>query len=321
MQTYPDITNKATDQQYSVVRLCKDNLKDLAFLHSQVYATASNEGYFLKKYNTAYTGVEYVGFLAYTKNNFPVAFYGVIPCFLTYQNKTLLVAQSADTMTHPNYRFKGMFVDLSRRTFNLCKENGIQLVFGFPNQNSYHGAIHKLGWIETETMRCFIIPVNTIPLERICKKLGLQKLYTGYCQMILKRPLPLKGVANSVNESGFAGVSRSGAYLEHKNYNHTKVIEVKDARLWISIREAFIIGDMENIRQENFTDVMNEIKKIAGKLGLKQIQFHCCKGTALHDLFSRAFKAIPSFPVLFQDFGSDIPPDKIKFSFADIDIF
>ena len=164
MQTYPAITNKITDQEYNIVRLDKDNLKDLAFLHSEVYGIKMNKDYFFKKYNTAYTGVEYIGFLAYSKNNFPVAFYGVIPCFLTYENKTILAAQSADTMTHPGYRFKGMFVDLSRRTFDLCKENRIQTVFGFPNQNSYHGAIHKLGWIETEIMQCFIISVSTIPL-------------------------------------------------------------------------------------------------------------------------------------------------------------
>ena len=33
-----------------------------------------------------------------------------------------------------------------------------ELIYGFPNQNSYHGAI-KLGWQMTEMMECFKIPV------------------------------------------------------------------------------------------------------------------------------------------------------------------
>jgi len=133
-------------KEYTVVRLNKDNLKDVAVLHEAVYGIAPAPAYFPKKYNTAYTGTEYVGFIAYNPQNIPVAYYGVIPCFIQHGTEIMLAAQSADTMTDPQHRYKGMFVDLSNLTFKLCRELSIHLIFGYPNQNSYHGAIHKLGW-------------------------------------------------------------------------------------------------------------------------------------------------------------------------------
>src|SRR5205085_10256014 len=112
------------------------------------------------KYNTAYTSAEYVGYVAYNTQGIAVAYYGVVPCILQCGDEKILSAQSADTMTHPGFRYKGMFVELSNITFDLCKKSGIKIVFGFPNQNSYHGAVHKLGWKMTDTMECFMIPVS-----------------------------------------------------------------------------------------------------------------------------------------------------------------
>src|SRR6476469_514417 len=138
--------NKETSDEYVVRRLSSDTLKDVESIYEAVYQKKAVPDYFAVKYNTAYTGVEYVGYIAYNNKNLPIAYYGVIPCFLQVGNEKFLAAQSADTMTHPGFRFKGMFVELSNLTFELCKKLRIRLIFGFPNQNSYHGAVHKLGW-------------------------------------------------------------------------------------------------------------------------------------------------------------------------------
>ena len=139
-------------KEYIVSRISRERLKDMESLHEAVYGTPAPENYFSKKYDTAYTGAEWLGYIAYNKENIAVAYYGVIPCFIQYDKKIILAAQSGDTMTHPGFRYKGMFVELSKITFALCKECGVQFVFGFPNQNSYHGAVNKLGWIQNETM-------------------------------------------------------------------------------------------------------------------------------------------------------------------------
>ena len=311
------------DKEYTIARLNKDNLDDVASLHTAVYGKAAANDYFPRKYNTAYTGVEHVGFLAYSRDRQPVAYYGVIPCFLQSGNEMTLVAQSADTMTHPQHRYKGMFVDLSNMTFDLCRQLGISLIFGFPNQNSYHGAVNKLGWKMTGTLTCFTIPVKTLPLESLSKRMKLlKKLYGKYCQFILRNKLlPQNGVSNSVLGDGFAGMSRADGYLNYKTYSAAKVIAIGDSKIWFSNKQGLVIGDMEGVNGPNFLLVIDKLKKTARQLGIKQIQFHCSPGTDLHQLFMVHFNAVPSFPMLFQDFGSAVPPEKVRFTFADIDIF
>lgn len=319
MPTSQDIIE---NKEYKVVRLNENNLKDLAILHSEVYGTPVNENYFLKKYDTSYAGLENVGYLAYNVGGKPVAYYGVIPCLIKFKNEVMLAAQSADTMTHPQHRYKGMFVDLSNRAFELCRQLGIRLVFGFPNQNSYHGAVNKLGWKMTEAMSCFTIRVKTVPLESAARKMRLSKLYRQYVQLVLRNTLlSLHGTYNSVIADGFAGVLRNEEYFAYKTYSPSRILKIGDAKVWISNRPGMLIGDMENVDEINFEVVINRLKNIARILGVTQIQFHCSPGTTLHRLFSQKFQAADSYPELFQDFGSPIAPERIKFTFADIDIF
>ena len=308
--------------EYSIERLGKDNLADIAKLYKAVYGRAAAPGLFIKKYDTAYTGRQWLGFIAYSKDHVPVGYYGVIPCFLQHGDNKILSAQSADTMTHPQYRFKGLFVELSKMTFDLCRAEGIKLIFGFPNQNSFHGAINKLGWKMTDTMDCFMIPVKTIPIQKIIRRVSfLKPLYNKYRHRVLQKYLaPGERIANSLISEGYYGVCRDADYLAYKTYHNTVVIRTAHSLAWIKLNTALIIGDMKT-SMNDFDKTMLEIKKLAAKLGMDQIQFHISPGTVLHSLFINRYQPIPSFPVLFQDMDSGIPLDKIKFSFADIDIF
>jgi len=309
-------------KEYTIERLNDKNLADVERLHIAVYGLARPENYFRKKYNSSYTGVSNIGFIAYNKERIAIAYYGVIPCYVEYQNEVVLAAQSADTMTHPGFRYKGLFVELSNICFDFCKETGIHLIFGFPNQNSYHGAIHKLGWKMTETMDCFAIPVRGIPLENLFLKFALgRRMYEKYKRAVLKKYLlPETGLPNSVIKDGYGGVCRNEEYLAYKTYSNTFVIGTDTFKAWIKIKNGLIIGDMA-ITENNFLDSIKKIKKIARKLGLKQIYFHASKETSLHNLFMQYYQPVPSFPVLFQDLNSKISIHKIKFAFADIDIF
>ena len=162
-------------------------------LHEAVYERKAPKNYFNIKYNSAYTGVEYLGYVAYNSDGLAVAYYGVVPCFLQCGHDKILAAQSADTMTHPKFRFKGMFVELSNITFDLCRSSGIRVIFGFPNQNSYHGAVHKLGWKMTDTMECFLIPINTGLVSKLVRK-SMNKLgmAEGYRQSIARKYKSIK---------------------------------------------------------------------------------------------------------------------------------
>jgi len=312
MPTSPEIISN-TRSEYSICRLNRNNLADLAKLHAAVYGTLVD--HFPKKYDTAYTGVEDVGFIAYSDDKLPVAYFGVIPCFIEYGNMIILAAQAADAMTHPQHRYKGMFTELSNKTFDLCRELGILLIFGLPNQHSYPVMIKHLGWIETEKMNRFTIPVNTIPGMNL-----FRDREKNHDRVLNKLLLPQKGLRNSIVEDGYAGIYRDEAYKQYKTFKKTYVVSLGVADLWIKTGKELVIGDIM-LTGKNSEYFFDQVKALAKKLNLGKISFQVCSGCRLHDLFADHYEGIPSFPVLFKDLGSGLPLEKIKFTFADIDIF
>lgn len=314
---------KDEDGAYFIKRLSVKALSDLVTLHTAVYGKTRPLDFFFKKYDTAYTEVASVGFLAYNEKMIPIAYYGVIPCMISCGGKLILAAQSADTMTHPDYRNQGLFVKLAELTFGLCRSTGISIVFGFPNQHSLPGFIHKLGWQETKPMDCFVIPVRTVPLERIAAKFPLfRKVYVWYTGLMLRRYLVhQRGVTSSVLSEGYDGILRDANYLNYKTYTETFVIRIENTDFWLKINNGLLIGDIFG-PVINLKKVMGKLVSLARMLGLKQLQYHVSTDTCLHAFFTAHYKAVPSFPVIFKDIdGEGISMDNMRFSFADIDIF
>ena len=72
--------------------------------------------------------------------------YIVWPTMLELGGEPIPGAQSMDTMTHPDYRGRGLFVELAERTFALAADRGFEVVYGFPNSASYPGFIRRLNF-------------------------------------------------------------------------------------------------------------------------------------------------------------------------------
>lgn len=70
--------------------------------------------------------------------------YSVIPVRIKIDNREILASLSLNTMTHPRYRFQGIFTTLAEMTYKSCSELGITLTIGLPNANSYHGFVGAL---------------------------------------------------------------------------------------------------------------------------------------------------------------------------------
>ena len=118
-------------------------------LFHSAYGINISKDYFSEKYETASLGHPVIGFIAiHIPTNSPAAFYGVFPVKVLINGKEVLAAQSGDTMTHKSHQKKGLFVHLAKMTYGECSKKGIEIVFGRPNENSYHGFTKK---IELET--------------------------------------------------------------------------------------------------------------------------------------------------------------------------
>ena len=70
---------------------------------------------------------------------------------------------------HPDlkHRKKGLFIRLVKKTHQLAKDEGIRVIFGFPNKNSYPGFKNKLNWIFYGYMQQFVITTRTMPLSKL----------------------------------------------------------------------------------------------------------------------------------------------------------
>jgi len=172
-------------------------------------------------------------------------------------------------------------------------------------------------------MDFFQIQIESLPLRSISNKVKfLQIPYNLWSKQVLsKYQKQLNGVENSVISEGYAGVMRTEEFKNYKSYNNIIVIDIHSVLLWIKVSDVLVIGDITGVNENNFNPVIEELKSIAKKLGLKQIHFHCSPGIKLNRLFACICEPVSSYPVLFQDFGSPVPLEKIKFTFADIDIF
>jgi hypothetical protein len=127
-------------------------------------------------------------------------------------------------------------------------------------------------------------------------------------------------IDNSVFKDNFAGINRNALYLHYKTYHETYVLKIGESLVWVKIKNGLIVGDID-CDMNDFNYVMAKLHTIALKLGLHRIQFHTSHQTKLSTLFAENYEAMPSYYILFKDLGSQIPLDKIKFTFADVDIF
>lgn len=289
---------------YDIVQLNESNLHHLYALYKNVYNKVVKPYYFHLKYNTAYTGAIYVGFIAFS-GKLPVAYYGVIPMRLSVNRETVLAAQSCDTMTHPDFRGKGLFTELAQRTFQLAIEKGIHFVFGFPNQNSYPGFINKLDFSHAQTLQRYTIPFKNSFFKKVKRKLFPVSLQEEKTTII-----------NHLLQEGFDGVIYDEAYLNYKKYNSNVISAHPFA--WLNMSDGAWIGVPGTI---NVTAVNGLIDLADTKFNVASVTFMVSPQTGLSETLSEIKKPEEGFAVITKNLSGIYNLDNLKFQFADIDIF
>jgi GNAT superfamily N-acetyltransferase len=129
----------------------------LVELFKACFGTTLPTEYFAWKYHENPAG-EVSGFVADAGERL-AAFYGVIPEPWTVGGENTTVFQSMDTMTHPDFRRRGLFVRLADLTYeDVRRRTGHCNLVGIPGPASLPGFTGKLGW-----MRIHDFDVLTVP--------------------------------------------------------------------------------------------------------------------------------------------------------------
>ena len=100
-----------------------------------------------------------------------VAFYGLLPELYRVNGKEVKIYQSMDTMTHPNFQKRGLFVRLAKHSYQylLGEEKCFQLI-GLPSEDSFPGFIRKLEWSHIANVPYLFLPKCNFFLSSFFKK-------------------------------------------------------------------------------------------------------------------------------------------------------
>ena len=215
--------------------------------------------------------------------------YTVVPVEMVARGKTILGAQSVDTMTATDFRRQGIFEGLARLTFERCRKLGVDLVYGFPNQNSYQGFVSKLGFESVASVREFRFRLDWKRLiaDRRPKSV-VRSLATEYIQMLRTSGTPVKGLETvqsfteehdelwkRVSKTIALGVAKTSAYLSwrylkrpHSTY---RIFQIRDSGRvegvavwkcepeWASLVD--MITDTDLVEQQLLRAIVKEAKK------------------------------------------------------------
>lgn len=299
-----------TGNDYTVKRISRNDIPGLERLFNQVYKRPLPDGYFEKKLGTSYAGLEYAGFLASDHKGEIVASLCMVPCVILIKGAGIRSAQLTDGMTLASLRRAGLFGQLASSIIDLAKENEIELLFGFPNQDAFP-ALLKNGWVWKEDIDRFEIPVK-------------RSINWYYNRLIGRKGSGFKkrsGNIHSVLRDGFDGLERNNEYLDYKlSLGNYGLIESSKGKAWVKAGSDLSVGDME-VEDEGFDGLMKLISREAVKNAASKIHFQCSRGSRLHHLFGKRYRATPSFPVVIKKINPNLNTDRIRFTYADIDIF
>ena len=318
--------------EYDIVRINKSHLANLKLLFTSVYHKNSFDLLGLEdRFATNKFGLDFLGYLAYSKkerSEIPAAYYGVFPILANIDGKTILCAQSGDTMTHKNHRKKGLFTELAKMTYETARKEGVEFIFGFPSPSSYPGFKHKLEWVFPFDMIKFTRLVPTIPLGQIKKYFNMK---IGDINFLSKKYLSLINNLNKVdlrfwNNENIEDcvILRNNDYIDYKfssnknkffiTNNNTEVFLKYDGN--ISIGGIYGKQDYASLKK-----IFRKIDILAFLTGSAQIRSYFSPHSELNIALSKFGKLSKSMPYGFINLSNRYDPTKLKLNFADYDYF
>lgn len=112
------------------------------------------------QYHRNTTGKIFVDVAMAPANDRYAAIYASLPGFMRINGQKRLMIQSLDTLTDEDFRGKGLFVSLAKKTFARAAADGAALIYGFPNGNSAPGFFKKLEWKPLDPVPFLLRPLR-----------------------------------------------------------------------------------------------------------------------------------------------------------------
>lgn len=309
--------------KYRFERLSELRIVDLHKLFISAGKKRVSYDKFKGKYNTDFAGISNIAFIVYDECSVPVAFYGLLPHIAMIDGKKVLIAQAADALTHPNHYRKGLFAELVNRTNELAIKEGINFIYGVPNEKSYTGFIKKFNWTHYGNMRIFEQKVMIFPISYFFRLNNvLLSIYNVWVAFILS--LYKKGDSCLLNQNISAdtfGINRDESFYKYKTYTKKHFIRLNNRTVWFKIDGALKVGDIERCSSIELKKIIQKLKIISFLLGIMKIQFQFSSNSSQIENFGKVLKNEQGLPVIFLDISNKYDFKNFVISLGDIDTF
>jgi hypothetical protein len=309
---------------YKTVRISKSKYKDFIDIYREAFKSNIRIDYTEDKFNTIpISGIENIGYIVYHSETEPVSYYGVYPLYAYLNSKKVLVSQSGDTMTKPAHIGFGLFMNSAELTYNLCKENQIKGVFGFPSPSSYPTTKKKLNWKFNGKIKKYSFAVPTVPIAYIAEKIKfLKPLYLWWVRMILLFYKDAGFFEGSVVSNGQDGVFRDKAFWNYKmNSRNNFAIKIKGTDVVIKTNGMLCIGDVNINSESEIRPILKKLKLLSFLTFNAHLVFFLSPGTLLDEKLSAVKEGIDKLPIGFINFTDEYDLSSLKFTYFDFDTF
>jgi hypothetical protein len=310
--------------EYKAERINRNSYKDFVNIYNKVIKSKIKINFPENKFNTVpATGIENIGFIVYHLNGEPVAFYGVYPLFAYLRNKKILIAQSGDTMTKPEHTGLGLFICSAELTYNLCKENHIDGVFGFPSPSSYRTFSKKLNWKFNGNLKKYRFIVPAIPIAFITEKVNfLKPLYLWWVRIIISFYKKSEFFEGSIVRNGQDGILRDEAFWNYKmSSGNNFALNIGGTNLVIKTNGTLSIGDIEVNSKTEIRPILKKLKLLAFLTFNAHVVFHMSPGTVLDEKLSSVQAGTEGLPIGYINFNNEFDLSTLKFTYFDFDTF
>ncbi len=305
---------------YTIRRIEPTDLDTLVALYAASFNETISTDKLARKFATEPFGVAYVGYLAVSDTGQAAAFYGVFPAPMQIGTHQFIGAQSGDTMTHPDHRKQGLFVRLARATFALARELGIELIYGFPNQNSLPGFKRHLDWSFPPPMQGGELRAQQSWLTRT--RLRLQSSRARSARIADRLNQIAIDTENITFHEGLDGVVHNHEYLAYKHLNSDSVVvETDRLRAWLVPGTRLDVGALQLTQSGGADALFNACQELLQYCAADRMRFcYSADSEPLHAI-SEFVTTRPNTDIGYLALAESLEPERLFFSRGDFDYF
>jgi hypothetical protein len=275
------------------------------------------------KLNTFYAKDRNLGIIAYNDDNLLCCTYLSYPIFVIINNEKIALAQSGDSITHPNYLGYNLITNCALKNYEILQNNNYKAVFGFPSKNIFRTRIKLLNWTKVYDMKSFNIFIPTIPIFNIYKTTYIKDLHLRWVKFIIKI-FYQNGVffdsSNSYLRTGY--VDRSKEFWEYKLLKKNKfLIKINNVDIIFKLEDYLYIGDINIDKIKNRLLFKLNLLLFSILIFCPIIKTYASPGSNIEKLLKPISQINISLPFCIKKFDQSLNIQNLNFTYFDYDTF